>query len=576
MMTGREELAGEYLAKGYWEGLTVSQALDRAVDAFPERLALVHGDQRITYKAMRLRAERLASGFLGKGILPGDMVTVQMPNLPEFVYVHYALAKIGAITLPAIPLYRRKEMAHILDFSHSVGYVAPSNYGGFDYLKMLDEMRPNLPGLRHVFVVGEPAPPGAHSIRDMLSGDEVDRAVHPYAEADRAVHPYANSADSSLEGPASHDDIACLVITGGTTGHSKGVPRTHDELLCHARSWAKVMGVTPDSNFLVMVPLTHVFGLVEGLYAPLTAGATLILMDRFEAADALRLIQQERVTQTLTVPALIVSLIHYPRLEDFDTSSLKAIITGGGPCPEEVIHQARALLGCDIISQYGMSEGTISTTVLGDPPDVVSVTVGAPHCEGSELKIVDDERRTMAGGEQGELAFRGPTLFKGYFEDPAETSASFDMEGWFYTGDLCFQDEWGNLHIVGRKKDTIKRGGETIMPRELEELLFTHPKIMAAAVVGMPDARLGERVCAYVVPNRDEEITLHEIVRFLKTKGVATFKLPERLELVDRLPITPPSKVQKNILKEDVARKLEAEGKDREVSHPRRMQPRTL
>ncbi|MDP2661962.1 MAG: AMP-binding protein [Dehalococcoidia bacterium] len=558
MMTGREELAREYLAKGYWEGLTVSQSLDRAVDAYPERLALVHGDQRVTYKAMRLRAERLARGFLERGLQPGDMVTVQMPNLPEYVYVHYALAKIGAITLPAIPQYRRKEMAHILDFSHSVGYVAPSSYGGFDYLKMLDEMRPDLPGLRHVFVVGDPAPPGAHSIRDMLSEEE-----------DRAVRLYANSAVPSLEGPASHDDIACLVITGGTTGHSKGVPRTHDELLCHARSWARVMGVTPDSNFLVIVPLTHVFGLVEGLYAPLTSGATLILMDRFETADALRLIQKERVTQTLTVPALIVSLIHYPRLEDFDTSSLKAIITGGGPCPEEVIHKAKALLGCDIISQYGMSEGTISTTAPGDPPDVVSVTVGTPHCEGSELKIVDDERRTVAGGERGELAFRGPTLFKGYFEDPDETSASFDTEGWLYTGDLCFQDERGNLHIVGRKKDIIKRGGETIMPRELEELLFTHPKIMAAAVVGMPDARLGERVCAYVVPNRGEDITLHEMVRFLKKKGVATFKLPERLEVVEGLPITPPSKVQKNILKEDIARKLQAEEKGKNVPQPR-------
>ncbi|MCL5026572.1 MAG: fatty acid--CoA ligase family protein, partial [Chloroflexi bacterium] len=310
-----------------------------------------------------------------------------------------------------------------------------------------------------------------------------------------------------------------------------------------------------------IVPLTHVFGLVEGLYGPLTAGAALVLMDRFETADALRLIQQEEVTQALTVPALIVSLIHYPRLHEFNTSSLRVIITGGGPCPEEVIHQAKTLLGCEIISQYGMTEGTISTTALGDPPEVVSVTVGTPHCEGSEFKIVDGERRPVPQGLQGELAFRGPTMFSGYFEDPAETRASVDDEGWFYTGDLCFQDERGNLHIVGRKKDIIKRGGETIMPREIEELLFTHPKIMAAAVVGMPDPRLGERVCAYVVPNRGELITLHEIVRFLKKKGLATFKLPERLEIVSALPITPPSKVQKNILKEDIARKLEAEGR---------------
>ncbi|MCL5026571.1 MAG: AMP-binding protein, partial [Chloroflexi bacterium] len=229
MANKREELGREYLAKGYWGGVTVAEALDRTVDAHPDKLALAYGEQRITYGEMRRRAEVLARGFLDRGLKPGDIVTVQMPNMPEFVYTHYALAKIGVITLPAIPLYRRKEMAHILEFSHSVGYVVPASFGGFDYLAMLDEMRPDLPELRHVFVVGDPVPPGAHSIRAMLAEDP---------------------ADPVPEGLAHHDETACLVITGGTTGHAKGVLRTHNELLCHASNWARVMGVTPESKFL--------------------------------------------------------------------------------------------------------------------------------------------------------------------------------------------------------------------------------------------------------------------------------------------------------------------------------------
>ncbi len=539
-MTKLDELAEYYSTSGCWENITVAQALDRAVEAHPDNLAIVYGDERVTYREMRLRAERLARAFRARGLKKGDVVTVQMPNLPEYVYIHYAFAKMGVITLPTIPLYRRNEMSHALSFSRSVAYVAPSTFGGFDYMAMLEEMRPSLPHLRDVFVVGDPVPPGAHSIREMLKED------HPGLPAEEPCHPL---------------EVTCMVLTGGTTGKSKGVPRRHNELLAHALNWAKVMDTTSDCVFLVPAPMTHVFGLVEGFYIPLTAGATAVIMDRFETADALRLIQKEHVTHALLVPALIVSLVNSPEFVNFDTSSLKLIITGGGPCPEEVIVQAKALVGCEIISQYGMSEGPLLTTKLGDPPEVVSVTVGVAHCEGTEFKIVDENRQTVAPGQRGELAFRGPSMFTGYFENPAETAAVVDEDGWFYTGDLSFQDERGNLHIVGRKKDTIKRGGETVMPREIEELLYTHPKVMNAAVIGMPDLRLGERVCAYVVPKDGQDICLDEIVCFLKEKDLARFKLPERLEVVNALPITPPSKVQKNVLREDITRKLEAERK---------------
>lgn len=538
-MRTRAELAETYLAKGQWEGLTVPQVLDRAVDADPEHVAIVYGEEKVTFGQMRERADRLARGFLNRGIKKGDIVTVQMPNWPEYIYVHYALARIGAVTLPTIPLYRRKEMEHALAFSRSVAYIAPLEFGGFDYLEMLSEMRPSLPHLREVFVIEEPAPAGTHSIRTMLREDAA------------GALPPGEASDSG--------EVACMVLTGGTTGKSKGVPRAHEELLAHSRNWSSVMAAGPKSVFLVPAPLTHVFGLIEGFYIPLASGGTAVLMDRFDTGEALRLIEKERVTHALLVPALVVSLIHAPGLGRFDTSSVQTIITGGGPCPEEVIQQAKALLGCEVISQYGMSEGPVLTTQLGDPPDVVSVTVGVPHCDGTEFKIVDDNRQPLPVGQRGEIAFRGPTMFDGYFENPQETVEAHDAEGWFYSGDLAFQDEKGNVHIVGRKKDTIKRGGETVMPREIEELLYTHPKVINAAVIGMPDLRLGERVCAYVVPKEGQPLELGEVIGFLLEKGLAKFKLPERLELVASLPITPPSKVQKNLLREDITRKLQAE-----------------
>ena len=521
--------------------MTVAQALDRSVAAYPDNVAIRFGNERITYKELYRRSERLAGQFLKKGLKKGDIVTVQMPNWPEYVCIHYALARIGAVMLPTIPQYRRNEMSHILSFSRSVAYITSVGFGDFDYVGMVAGMRADLPHLKDIYVVGEPAPAGAHSIREMLRKDV------PAIPLPRL--------------PVDPEDVACMVVTGGTTGKSKGVPRTHNELLAHALNWAKVMGTTSDSIFLVPAPATHVFGLVEGFYIPLTSGATAVWVDRFDTTEALRLIERERVTHALLVPALVVSLIQSPEFNNFDTSSLKTIITGGGPCAEEVIVQAKALLGCEVISQYGMSEGPLLTTALGDPPEVVAVTVGLPHCDGTEFKIVDADRKPVPAGQRGEIAFRGPSMFGGYFENPEETAAVTDDEGWFYSGDLSFQDERGNIHIVGRIKDTIKRGGETVMPREIEELLYTHPKVLNAAVIGMPDLRLSERICAYVVPKENQTITLEEVTRFLNDKGLAKFKLPERLEVVDALPITPPSKVQKNVLREDIARKLQAEGK---------------
>ncbi|MDO8692268.1 MAG: AMP-binding protein [Dehalococcoidia bacterium] len=537
----RPELTAQYLAKGQWANITVAQALDRSVAAYPDNVAIRFGNERITYKELHRRSDRLAGQFLKRGLKKGDIVTVQMPNWPEYVCIHYALARIGAVMLPTIPQYRRNEMSHILSFSRSVAYITSIGFGDFDYVGMVEEMRADLPHLKDIFVVGEPAPAGAHSIREMLRKD-VPAIPLP-----------------SL--PVDPEDVACMVVTGGTTGKSKGVPRTHNELLAHALTWAKVMATTSESIFLVPAPATHVFGLVEGFYIPLTSGATAVWMDRFDTTEALRLIEREQVTHALLVPALVVSLIHSPEFSSFDTSSLKTIITGGGPCAEEVIVQAKALLGCEVMSQYGMSEGPLLTTALGDPPEVVAVTVGLPHCDGTEFKIVDADRRPVPAGQRGEIAFRGPSMFGGYFENPEETAAVTDDEGWFYSGELSFQDERGNIHIVGRIKDTIKRGGETVMPREFEELLYTHPKVLNAAVIGMPDPRLSERVCAYVVPKDNQTITLDEIVHFLNDKGLAKFKLPERLEVVDALPITPPSKVQKNVLREDITRKLQAEGK---------------
>jgi acyl-CoA synthetase (AMP-forming)/AMP-acid ligase II len=337
-----------------------------------------------------------------------------------------------------------------------------------------------------------------------------------------------------------------MAFTSGTTGNPKGVIHSHDTTLPTCRTLNADMGVSEDEVFLIYLPLGLNWGYLT-LVQSVIAGARAVLLDQFSAGAALDLVERERVSFIPTAPASIIAMLNEPGLARRDLASLRVVITGGASCPLETIREYRARIRGHLIELYGMLETGFHTyTRLGDDPEAVAGTVGRPAA-GMGLRLIDEQGRDVPPGGEGEIAADGPSVHLGYHKNPAANAELFTADGWFRTGDLGQLDAAGNVKIVGRLKEMINRGGKKFFPREIEEILYTHPKILHAAIVGVPDPRLGERNCLCVIPRAGQRITLEEVVAFLRDE-VATYKLPERLEIVDELPFTPTGKIQRHVL----------------------------
>jgi len=364
---------------------------------------------------------------------------------------------------------------------------------------------------------------------------------------DNDAEPEASEAELKRHRPGGND-LARVLFTSGTTGDPKAVMHTHNSTACSARFHNRDYGITAKSVILLFLPVGLNWGFVKTLQA-IQAGCKLVYMDVFRAEEALKLIERERATHFASAPAGLAALLNAPNFGTTDLSSIETVITGGASCPIELIRQWRAKVPGHLLELYGMAEaGGQSCTLLSDDPEAVSGTVGRPHTEMG-MKIVDESDREVAAGTVGEILSIGPSLMMGYYNNPDANARSFTADGWFRTGDLGVLDERGYLRIPGRRKEMIIRGGANIYPREIEEVLFKHPKILDAAVVGIPDARLGERTCACIVPRPGATLSASEVVDFLRDK-IATYKLPERVEFLAQLPRTPTGKVQKGPLRE--------------------------
>ena len=535
------ELIREYTEKGYWGRQTVAERFDQTVEAHPDKLAIIDSQGRTTFRELALMANRLALGLAEAGVRPGERVAAQLPNRAEALAVVLALARIGAPIAPAVHYYRAAEMEHIVKHSEAAAAIIPGRFDGHDYVKMMESIRPRLPLLRHVFVMYGESPAGTISLAEILQSRLEDRYPPDH------LAPFRPDAN----------DVMVLNYSSGSEAAPKAPMMTHNILLLG--SWrTQNLGMTQNDVALAIAPLYHGFGLVlAGLAACVCHGATLVLMDRFIPEDALALVQQEGANLVFAVPPQIVSLLAAD-LSRYDLSSLRALVTAGAAVAPEVIRQVKERMGCTYINMWGSTEGGSLMCRLDDPPKIIATTVGRPAHPSIEFRVMAEDGVTEAPrGEIGEIGIRGPTVFAGYFQDPERTAAAFNPEGFFLTGDLGYVGEDGNMRLVGRKKEMINRGGEQISPREIEELLLGHPGIAEVAMVAMPDPRLGERACAYVVPRNGAQISLSDLVSFLRARGLATFKLPERLEVVPSLPMTPSGKVRKNLLREDVARKLQ-------------------
>jgi non-ribosomal peptide synthetase component E (peptide arylation enzyme) len=532
-----DDIAAPYRKSGHWGTETFYSILAARASAHPDRVAIVDRGRRVTYAELRTRVDRVAAGFAALGIGSGDVVTIQLPNWAEFAYVFFALERLGAVANQIGPDFRSREVDYILRFSESRAFVCPASFKGFDYVKMIGELRPGLPDLKAVCVLASPGGPLAAGLVPL------DALVE-----NPAVGPPPGAGQQA-------DDVMRMAFTSGTTGNPKGVIHSHNTTLSTCRTLNADMRVTADEVFLIYLPLGLNWGYLT-LVQAVMAGARAVLLDQFGARAALELIQRERVMYIPTAPASIIAMLNEPDLGRYDLASLRVVITGGASCPIETIRDFRARMHGHLIELYGMLETGFHTyTRLDDDPEAVTGTVGTVSA-GLGLRLIDESGRDVAAGAEGEIAALGPSVHLGYHKNPAANAELFTADGWFRTGDLGQFDRAGNVKIVGRLKEMINRGGKKFFPREIEEILYTHPKILHAAIVGVPDPRLGERNCLCVIPRPGQALTLDEVVGYLKD-GVATYKLPETIELFDELPFTPTGKIQRHVL---VRRVLERRG----------------
>src|SRR5882672_4457 len=533
-----DELVARYQRSGHWGSETFDAILAGRAAAHPDRVAIVDRGRRVTYGELKTRVDRVAAGLGALGIGAGDVVTIQLPNWAEFAYVFFALERLGAVANQIGPDFRSREVDYILRFSESRAFVCPASFKGFDYVRMIGELRPGLPDLEAVCVLGGPRPDG--STRGVVSLD--------------ALLEDAGAAPPRGAGQGAND-VMRMAFTSGTTGNPKGVVHSHNTTLSTCRTLNADMRVTADEVFLVYLPLGLNWGYLT-LVQAVMAGARAVLLDQFSARAALELIQRERVTYIPTAPASIIAMLNEPELGRFDLASLRVVITGGASCPVETIREFRSRMHGHLIELYGMLETGFHTyTRLTDDPEAVTGTVGTVS-SGLGLRLIDEAGRDVPVGAEGEIAAEGPSVHLGYHKNPQANAELFTADGWFRTGDLGQLDAAGNVRIVGRLKEMINRGGKKFFPREIEEILYTHPKILHAAIVGVPDPRLGERNCLCVIPRAGQQLGLDEVVAYLKD-DVATYKLPETIEIFDVLPFTPTGKIQRHVL---VRRVLERRG----------------
>jgi cyclohexanecarboxylate-CoA ligase len=524
------------VANGWWPRRTINDELDACVAACPDKIALVAvqiGEgitTRFTYRQMASMADRIAVGLARLGVGRNDVVSMQLPNGWHFTLTYLACSRIGAVLNPIMPIFRERELSFMLAHSGSKVMIVPKRFRGFDFEKMMIGMRPGLPDLERVIVVGG----GADSFEALLSEPRWEDA--PDA---------AQVLTRNRPGP---DDVTQLLYTSGTTGEPKGVMHTASTLLSNIVPYAEAMRIGPDDVVLMASPMAHQTGFMYGLMMPIALRASAVLQDVWHPRAALGLIAEQRVSFTMASTAFLTDLADAVIETGAAPASLRTFVCAGAPIPGALVERSRSAIGAKIVSAWGMTEmGAVTLTRLDDEDDRAFSTDGLP-LPGVDVKVVDERGERLPSGMTGRLLVRSCSNFGGYLKR-AHLNGT-DADGWFDTGDLAFIDERGYIRICGRSKDVIIRGGENIPVVEIEALLYRHPAVSQVAIVAWPDERLGERACAMVVPKAGVPLDLATLTEFLKAQKVAQQYLPERLVLLDAMPTTPSGKVQKFRLRE--------------------------
>jgi cyclohexanecarboxylate-CoA ligase len=527
------------MARTYWPGRTLLEYFDEAVALHPDRLAVVGyvdavgGRYPLTYAELAERVDRIAAGLLDLGVAPGQVVSAQLPNWWQLAAVHLACLRVGAVTNALMSIFRKRELTFMLGLAESVLFLTPETFNGFDHAALAVELQAELPALAHVLAV---RPEGGGAFDDTF-------AARTPTEADRAE--FARRAPSP-------DDVTQLAYTSGTTGEPKGVMVTSNTALCNVRDFADRLGITADDTVLMASPLAHQTGFLYGLMMPILRGAPVVLQDVWRPARATEIIRSESVSFSMASTPFLTDLAAQAEADPDAFASFRLFLCAGAPVPRDLVRRATKAMSARISSGWGMSEmGAVTVTGPDDPDERVFETDGSP-LPGVELRILALDGTVAGSDEEGRLQLRADSLFGGYLKRP--DLRGLDAEGWFDTGDLARIDAEGYLRITGRSKDIIIRGGENIPVVEIENLIYGHPDVAEVALVAMPDPRLGERACAFVVPRTGvEPLTLEAVTAYLLAQGTARQYLPERLEVVDALPRTLTGKIQKFKLRDVLA-----------------------
>ncbi|MGD8761349.1 MAG: AMP-binding protein [Desulfobacteraceae bacterium] len=532
--------AEKYNRMRWWSGTTFGDILDRAADMFPDKVAFVDADSRLTYVQVREKANRLAISLMDLGIQPTDRVLVQLPNCNEFAVAFFALQKIGAIDTLLIDRYRPYEINHLADLSGAKSWILPEKHKKTNYLPIIETVQKDNPRLGNVILVRS----SGHG--DYLS---LDKLIETADLSEAKLAELANRRPDPMQ-------VAHMGPTGGTTGLPKLVPRTHNDLICTAEFCARAWEVDIRDVCLLDAPIGHDLTFTKGFLGSVLTYGRCVFLDSTDPDDICRTIEQEKVSTIVWVPTLAKRLVEFERLNDYDLSSLKKMHCGGGASRVGLIQDVRDKLDCCFFNGYGATEGQTTITRSDDDFETVTTTVGRPTCPYDSYKVVDWSGKELPPNTAGELVIKGPGVFTGYYKNPEENENVFLPDGFFRTGDLARIDEKGYITLCGRLKEMINRGGESISPTEIEKLISEHPEVVIVAVVAMPDPRMGEKACAYIQPAPRSDLTFEKIIAFLKDRETSVLHLPERIEFVETMPLTKTGKIDKQALLKDIKRKI--------------------
>ncbi|MFE7077307.1 (2,3-dihydroxybenzoyl)adenylate synthase [Streptomyces sp. NPDC057620] len=526
------EYAERYRAEGYWTGESLIDVLESSAARHGSATALVQGDLRVSYEEFVLRSRRAAVGFRELGIAPDDRVVVQLPNVVEFVVVCFGLFRLGAKPVFALPSHRASEIRHLLEISGAAGYVLPGVHRGFDHPALGRRMRDEVGTLRHLFTLDE-----------TVAGDDLV-ALSAVEAAGAAADP-SGTVPLPAPDPA---DVAFFLLSGGTTALPKLISRTHDDYVYMMRAAVEAIRLTGDDVYLAVLPVefNFTFG-CPGVIGTLLSGGTAVLAADATPERCFPVIERERVTVTSVGPSVVQLWLDAAEWMKPDLSSVRALQIGGSKLHRDLAARIRPELGCGIQQVFGMAEGLICFTRDDDPEEALLTTQGHPISPADEMRIVDDKDQDVPPDTIGELLTRGPYTPRGYYRSPEHNARAFTEDGFYRSGDLARLTPDGRLVIEGRIKDLINRGGEKVSAGDVEGHLEALPAISRAAVVPVPDDYLGERMYAYIVAVGTPP-TLPEIKAALTERGLAAYKLPDRVEAVDELPHTGLGKIDKKIL----------------------------